>query len=66
MNRKMKDTDTEEELKEIFQVFTRDDKEHITHAALLHVMNNLGEKFTDEEVDEMIREADLNKDGKID
>ena len=28
-------------------------------------MNNIGEKVTDKEVDEMIREADINRDGKI-
>merc|ERR1719395_318055 len=45
MARKMKDTDTEEELR--------------------HVMPNLGEKLTDEEVDEMIREADIDGDGQV-
>ena len=28
-------------------------------------MNNLGEPLTEEEVDEMMREADLDGDGKI-
>ncbi|KAG5252604.1 calmodulin Z-box Binding Factor [Salix suchowensis] len=51
MARKMKDTDSEEELKEAFR--------------LRHVMTNLGEKLTDEEVDEMIREADVDGDGQI-
>lgn len=34
-------------------------------AQLRHVMTNLGEKLTDEEVDEMIREADIDGDGQV-
>lgn len=30
-----------------------------------HIMTNLGEKLTDEEVDEMIREADIDGDGQV-
>lgn len=30
------------------------------------MMINLGEKLTDEEVDQMIREADLDGDGQVD
>ena len=33
---------------------------------LRHIMTNLGEKLTDEEVDEMIQEVDLDGDGHID
>jgi Ca2+-binding EF-hand superfamily protein len=61
--RKMKDTDTEEELIEAFKVFDRDGNGFISAAELRHVMTNLGEKLTDEEVDEMIREA--NTDGPV-
>ena len=32
---------------------------------MLQVMTNLGEKLTDEEVDEMIREADIDGDGQV-
>ena len=60
MARKMKDTDTEEELVEAFKVFDRDGNGLISAAELRHVMTNLGEKLTDEEVDEMIREADVD------
>ena len=60
MARKMKDTDTEEELIEAFKVFDRDGNGFISAAELRHVMTNLGEKLTDEEVDEMIREADVD------
>ena len=60
MARKMQDTDSEEELKEAFKVFDKDGNGFISAAELRHVMTNLGEKLTDEEVDEMIREADVD------
>merc|ERR1719355_49743 len=65
MARKMKDTDTEEELIEAFKVFDRDGNGFISAAELRHVMTNLGEKLTDEDVDEMIREADVDGDGQV-
>ncbi|MGF1924183.1 MAG: EF-hand domain-containing protein [Bacteroidia bacterium] len=63
--RKMKDTDTEEELIEAFEVFDRDGNGLISAAELRHVMTNLGKKLTEEEVDEIIREADIDGDGGI-
>ncbi|XP_052071036.1 calmodulin-A-like isoform X1 [Mytilus californianus] len=65
MARKMKDTDSEEELREAFRVFDKDGNGFISAAELRHVMTNLGEKLTDEEVDEMIKEADLDGDGLV-
>eukprot|EP00915_Cephaloidophora_sp_WS-2016_P002572 GHVH01003450.1.p1 GENE.GHVH01003450.1~~GHVH01003450.1.p1 ORF type:complete len:151 (+),score=41.48 GHVH01003450.1:52-504(+) len=65
MARKMKDTDSEDELREAFKVFDRDGNGFISAAELRHVMTNLGEKLSDEEVDEMIREADIDGDGQI-
>ncbi|XP_002965450.2 neo-calmodulin [Selaginella moellendorffii] len=65
MARKMKDTDTEEELKEAFKVFDKDRNGLISCAELRDVMINLGEKLTDEEVEEMIREADMDGDGHV-
>ena len=50
---------------EAFKVFDRDGNGLISAAELRHVMTNLGEKLTDEEVDEMIREADVDGDGHI-
>ena len=47
------------------EVFDRDGNGFISAAELRHVMTNLGEKLTDEEVDEMIREADVDGDGQI-
>jgi calmodulin len=65
MARKMKDTDSEEEIIEAFKVFDKDGNGFISAAELRHVMTNLGEKLTDEECDEMIREADIDGDGQI-
>lgn len=62
----MKDTDSEEEIREAFKVFDRDNNGFISAAELRHVMTSIGEKLTDDEVDEMIREADTDGDGRID
>ncbi|RYZ89307.1 MAG: hypothetical protein EOP04_07185 [Proteobacteria bacterium] len=43
----------------------RDNNGFISAAELRHIMTNLGEKLSDEEVDEMIREADIDGDGQI-
>merc|ERR1712064_243801 len=51
--RKMKDTDTEEDLIDAFKVFDKDGSGLISVDELRHVMTNLGEKLTDEELDEM-------------
>ena len=61
----MKETDSEEEIREAFRVFDKDGNGFISAAELRHVMTNLGEKLTDEEVDEMIREADIDGDGQV-
>lgn len=46
-------------------MFDKDGNGFISAAELRHIMTNLGEKLTDEEVDEMIREADIDGDGQI-
>ncbi|XP_069882891.1 calmodulin-1-like [Dipodomys merriami] len=65
MARKLKDTGSEEEIRDAFCVFDKDSNGYISAAELCHVMTNLGEKLTDEEVDEMIREADIDGDGQV-
>lgn len=65
MSRKVKESESEDEIKEAFKVFDKDGNGYISAAELRHVMTNLGEKLTDEEVDEMIREADVDGDGQI-
>ena len=65
MGKKMKDTDTEEELVEAFKVFDRDGNGLITFIELRKVMTLLGEKLTDADLQEMIHEADVDGDGGI-
>ncbi|EMP39433.1 Calmodulin, striated muscle [Chelonia mydas] len=65
MARKMRDMDSEEEIREAFRVFDEDGIRYISAAELRHVMTNLGEKLTDEEVDEMIKEADADGNGQV-
>ena len=65
MVRKMKDSDIDEELLEAFKVFDRDGNGFITSHELKNVMVNLGEYLTPDEVDELVKEADLDGDGQI-
>lgn len=64
--RKIKDTETEEELIEAFEMFDLDGNGVISAAELRYVNSNLDKMLTDEELDEMIFEADANGDGQID
>lgn len=54
----VKDVESGEELLEAFRVFDKDGDGIINVAELRHVMTNLGEKLTEEEVDAMIAVAD--------
>ncbi|KAF1575878.1 UNVERIFIED_CONTAM: Calmodulin, partial [Eudyptes robustus] len=65
MSRKVKDTETEKELQEAFQVFDKDNDGYISAVELRFVMMNLGEDLSEDEVYEMIKEADLDGDGKV-
>jgi len=65
MAKKIAEEDQEEELREAFRVFDKDGNGFISAAELRHVMTNLGEKLTDDEVDEMIQEADIDGDGQV-
>lgn len=65
MSKKMREGDSEDELKEAFKVFDKDNNGVITSTELRRVMTNLGEKLTDEEVEDMIKEADMDGDGNV-
>ena len=57
--------DEEAEVLAAFQVFDADGSGSISASELRHVMANLGEKLSDEELEEMILEADTDGDGEI-
>ena len=57
--------DSEEELKEAFRVFDRNGDGCINAAELRHVMTHIGEKLDEDEVDDLIREADIDGEGQI-
>jgi calmodulin len=60
MARKMKDTDSEDEILEAFKAFDKDGNGFVSADELRHIMHNLGLGLTDEKVEDMIEEADIN------
>ena len=66
VSNQMKDTDAEEEVIEAFKVFDKDDSGWISGGDLYAVMTNLGEQMLPEEIDQMMSEADIDKDGRFD
>ena len=65
MSKSANDEEKEEEIREAFRVFDKDDNGYISAAELKHVMTNLGEKLTDDEVNDMIKEGDIDGDGQV-
>ena len=66
MAHKMKENNNhKDEIHEIFKVFDMEDNGFISVAELSHVMTSLGEELTEEEVKEMIKEADIDGDGQV-
>jgi len=65
MNRKSRPVVSDEEIIEAFKVFDKEGKGFISAAELRHIMTNIGEKLSSDEVDEMLREADVDSEGLI-
>jgi len=65
MAMKNRAAEMEEDIREAFKVFDKDGNGFITSMELRFVMGNLGEKLTDDEIEEMILEADIDGDGQI-
>ena len=62
MVKKMDDSDIDQELQDAFKFFDGDKDGYITSLELRNAMNNLGDEYTPEEAEEMIKEGDLDND----
>ena len=65
MLKKLKDSESEEELIEAFKIFDKDGNGLIGSEELLNVMLSLGEDSNKEEIEDLINEVDLDRDGLI-
>lgn len=63
---RMREVEVEDDLQKAFRIFDRDGDGFITVKELRYLLTNLGERHTEEEVTEMIKEVDLNRKGKVD
>lgn len=65
MASKMGEKSFEDDLREAFQLFDRDSNGYISKRELTFVMTSLGEQITDTAVENMIKEVDLDGDGRV-
>merc|ERR1712110_869804 len=65
MSLKQESENAEDEIREAFQVFDGDGNGFINRQELACVMGNLGETLTQEEIQGMIDQADIDGDGVI-
>lgn len=56
---------TREDIKQAYRVFDKDGNGYVSAGELRYVMAKLGVNFSDEELEEMVLEADLNGDGQV-
>ncbi|XP_046394933.1 centrin-2 isoform X2 [Ischnura elegans] len=65
MSKKMAEKDTKEEIMKAFRLFDDDETGKISLKNLKRVAKELGENINDEELQEMIDEADKDGDGEV-
>ena len=65
MEQKNKESDPEIEIINTFQIFDTDNNGLISKENLFHIIRTFGETLTDEEIQEIITEADVDGDGYI-
>lgn len=65
MNKRGKDVDVIEEYTEAFQVFDREGNGTVNREEMKQILITLGDRITEQEVEYMLRDADINEDGLI-
>ena len=65
MEKKLKSFESEELIREAFDVIDTDAEGFITLSKLRHVVTDLGLNLNDDELNEMISEADPSGDGRV-
>jgi calmodulin len=65
VNNRSKEIDTEDELIEAFRLFDKEGKGYIGTDEIKHLLLMLGESMSNEEIEEIITQADLDGDGKV-
>jgi len=65
MAKKIKETEMQDELKEVFKTFDRDGKGYYNLADLRAMVYQYGERMSDEEIKKMFLEQDTNKNRQI-
>ncbi|XP_046582462.1 calmodulin-A-like isoform X2 [Haliotis rubra] len=66
MCRRLNTYDEESELREAFDTMDRDQNGFISAAELRYTLTSMGDMLSDEEADELIRQADIDGSGMID
>ncbi len=57
--------DTKQNLQEAFEIFDTENNGYINVPEFRNILTNLGEKLTNDEVDNIIMQLDINNEGKI-
>lgn len=65
MSKDIKTMDNEKELKTAWAVFDTDKKGVLSAKELQHILGNIGEKLTDQELKDLMKEADPSNTGSI-
>ncbi|PNX80132.1 putative calcium-binding protein CML20-like, partial [Trifolium pratense] len=66
MTAKIGERDTKEELMKAFHIIDQDKNGKISAADIKRIAKELGQNFTDREIQEMVDEADQNNDREVD